>query len=68
MKKSGLTTRQLARGLEIRDYKLEKMLAESEAGGIVERGPGGWRLTERAEREFGPVLRGVWALDDEEAA
>ena len=38
---------------------IERLMAESEAMGVVERINGGWRLSEAGERRFGTALRAM---------
>jgi hypothetical protein len=54
-----ITTSDLAARLRLPADYIEEMLGESQAGGIVERRADGWRLTPRAERRWGPALRGM---------
>jgi hypothetical protein len=55
-------------GLGTSEAKLAAVLQESEAGGLVERCDGGWRLTDRAERRYGQHLRNLSLGIDEAVA
>jgi Mn-dependent DtxR family transcriptional regulator len=53
------TSADLGRRLGLSPRAVEDLLDESERAGLVERHADGWRLTARAERKFGPHLRGL---------
>ena len=57
--KKRLPTRDLARSLHGGIEWTERLLAESEVDGIVERIGDGWRLTTEAEARFGRHLRSL---------
>jgi hypothetical protein len=58
---AGPTAEVLAKQLHRPLFYVEELMRESEAAGIVERNDDGWRLTERAERQYGAALRGLTA-------
>jgi DNA-binding IclR family transcriptional regulator len=54
-----VTTAELAARVGVTPAAMREMLEESQAAGIVEPSPSGWRITPRAEREYGPALRAL---------
>ena len=60
-----MTTAELAARIGVDPTALLELLRESEAAGIVEPSPSGWRVTASAELRHGAALRGLsWPSDD----
>ena len=53
------STADLARLLNRGPEWVERLMAESEAEGVVERVNGGWRLSEAGEARYGRALRAL---------
>ncbi len=49
----------IAAAIRLNPARIAELLAEDGRRGIVVRAGGGWRLSDEAERAFGPALRGL---------